>query len=211
VVRLDRGTRLYEAGTKIECVYFPNDCVISLVAVLRDGRIAETGTIGREGFTGSEAIISQDDTSTSRCLAQVSGTAAKVPVKILAAMASDRAPVRELLMAYVNALFAQVLQSVACNASHSVEERCARWMLMTHDRAGTDTFDLTQEFLAEMLGVRRASVNLVSRTFQDTGIIRYSRGRITVLDRAGLEAAACECYGVIERRFARLMPQVVRD
>jgi CRP-like cAMP-binding protein len=109
-------------------------------------------------------------------------------------------------MAYTRALFAQVLQSVACNAVHNVEERWARWLLMTHDRAATDSFVLTQEFLTDMLGVRRASVNLVSHSFQKAGFITYHLGTVTIVDRAGLEAASCECYGIIRRAFERLLP-----
>jgi CRP-like cAMP-binding protein len=109
-------------------------------------------------------------------------------------------------MAYNRALFAQVLQSVACNAMHRVEQRCARWLLMTHDRAETDTFDLTEEFLAEMLAVRRASVNAVGNSFQKDGLIRYTRGKITILDRARLEAASCEGYGIVRRAFEQLLP-----
>jgi CRP-like cAMP-binding protein len=173
---------------------------------MRDGRVAETGTIGREGFTGSETILGNDDRANSRCLVQVSGTASKVPLSRLRAFLDERSHAHQLLLTYARALFAQVLQSVACNATHSVEQRCARWLLMTHDRAEADTFDLTQEFLAVMLSVRRASVNVIGKKFQKRGLIRYSRGKITILDRAGLEAASCECYGIIRRVFAQLLP-----
>lgn len=201
VVELERETLLYEAGGLIEQIYFPHNSVVSLVALMQDGRIAETGTLGREGFTGSEALLGNDNTATSRCLVQVSGMASRLPLATLRRLIEERSPARKLLMAYNRALFAQVLQSVACNAMHSIEERCARWLLMTHDRAEADSFDLTQEFLAEMLGVRRASVNLVDRSFQKAGLISYRRGVITILDRAGLESISCECYGVIRRVF----------
>jgi CRP-like cAMP-binding protein len=173
---------------------------------MRDGRVAETGTVGREGFTGSETILGNNDTANSRSLVQIAGAATKVPLSTVRAFLDERPHARRLLMAYARALFALVLQSVACNATHSVEQRCARWLLMTHDRAATDTFELTQEFLAAMLGVRRASVNVVGSAFQEAGLIRYSRGKITILDRAGLEAASCECYGIIRRVFAQLLP-----
>jgi CRP-like cAMP-binding protein len=176
------------------------------VAVMRDGRVAETGTVGREGFTGSETILGNDNTANSDCLVQVTGAASKMPLSCLRAFLDERPHARQLLLAYTRALFAQVLQSVACNATHSVEERCARWLLMTHDRAATDTFELTQEFLAVMLSVRRASVNIVGNAFQKAGLIRYSRGKITILDRAGLEAASCECYSRIRRVFEQLLP-----
>jgi CRP-like cAMP-binding protein len=206
VLELERKTVLHEAGKIVEHIYFPHNAVASLVAVMRDGRVTETGTVGREGFTGSETILGNDDTANSRCLVQVTGKASKVPLSTLRAFLDEQPHARQLLLAYTRALFAQVLQSVACNATHGVEQRCARWLLMTHDRAEADTFELTQEFLAVMLSVRRASVNLVGNKFQKAGLIRYSRGKITILDRAGLEAASCECYGIIRRVFAQLLP-----
>jgi len=206
VVELERRTVLYEAGRPVDQIYFPHNAVVSLVAVMRDGRVAETGTVGREGFTGSETILGNDNTANSDCLVQVTGAASKMPLSCLRAFLEERPHARQLLLAYTRALFAQVLQSVACNATHSVEERCARWLLMTHDRAATDTFELTQEFLAVMLSVRRASVNIVGNAFQKAGLIRYSRGKITILDRAGLEAASCECYSRIRRVFEQLLP-----
>src|SRR5262249_12624129 len=137
----------------------------------------------------------------------VAGSASRLPSGALRALIATRPHARHLLMAYTQALFAQVLQSVACNATHNVEERSARWLLMTHDRAETDSFELTQEFLAEMLGVRRTSVNLVSRAFQKAGIIRYSRGVITILDRPGLESISCECYSRVRAVFEHLLPR----
>jgi CRP-like cAMP-binding protein len=206
VLQLERGAVLYEVGQPVEHVYFPHNAVVSLLAVMRDGRVAETGTIGREGFTGSETILGNDDRANSRCLVQVAGMASRVPLSTLRALVNERPHARQMLLAYTRALFAQVLQSVACNATHNVEQRCARWLLMTHDRAEADTFDLTQEFLAVMLSVRRASVNVIGKTFQKRGLIRYSRGKITILDRASLEAASCECYGIVRRVFAQLLP-----
>src|SRR5262249_22719211 len=128
------------------------------------------------------------------------------PLGTLRNFLDEQPHARKLLMAYTRALFAQVLQSVACNATHTVEERCARWLLMTHDRAEADTFELTQEFLAVMVCVRRRRVNLVGRTFQKAGLISYSRGKITILDRAGLEGASCECYGIVRQVFEQLLP-----
>jgi len=173
---------------------------------MRDGRMAETGTLGREDFTGSEIMLSHDCTSNSHCVCQVAGTASRLPSTTLRAFVEKRPHARKLLLAYTRALFSQVLQSVACNATHSVEERCARWLLMTHDRAETDSFELTQEFLAEMLGVRRSSVNLASSAFQKDGLIRYSRGVITILNRTGLESVSCECYGLVRGIFKKLLP-----
>jgi len=206
VVEFARGAVIYEMGQPVQELYFPHNALVSLVSVMRDGRIAETGTVGREGYTGSEAVFADDDKATSRCLVQIAGKASKVPLGIVRGMLRDEHNLRDLLAAYAKAFLAQVLQSVACNATHSVEQRCARWLLMTHDRAEADTFELTQEFLAVMLGVRRASVNSVGSAFQKAGLIRYSRGRITILDRVGLAAASCECYDVVRRVFEQLLP-----
>lgn len=206
VVELPLGAPIYEAGQPVEALYFPHNALMSLVAVMGDGRIAETGTVGREGYTGSEAVFADDNTATSRCLVQIAGNASKVPLSTVRGMLGEQQNLRGLLAAYAKAFLAQVLQSVACNATHTVEQRCARWLLMTQDRAEADTFVLTQEFLAVMLGVRRASVNSVSHSFQETGLIRYSRGKITILDRAGLAAASCECYEVVKRVFEQVLP-----
>jgi CRP-like cAMP-binding protein len=206
VVHLQRETLLYDAGEPIEEIYFPHNCVVSLVALMEDGRIVETGTLGREGFTGSEAMIGDEDMASGRSIVQVRGGASRLPLATLRSFADERSRARKLLMAYTRALFAQVLQSVACNAMHNVEERCARWLLMTHDRADTDSFELTQESLADMLGVRRASVNVVASSFQKAGFIHYNRGIVMILDRPGLEAVSCECYALVRRVFEQLLP-----
>jgi CRP-like cAMP-binding protein len=130
---------------------------------------------------------------------QVGGVASRLPIEILNGLARESAPLRELLLGYVRYFLIQVLQSVACNGLHSVRERCARWLLMAHDRAGTDSFQLTQEFLAELLGIQRPSVTIVARKLQDAGLIRYSRGLIAIIDRQGLEGAACECYEMVRK------------
>src|SRR5262249_50663267 len=206
VVELELKTVLYEAGGPVDQIYFPHNAVVSLVAVMGGGRGAGTRPGGRGGFTRAETNPRKDDTGNNPRLVQVAGAASKMPLSTLRAFLEEHPHARQLLLAYTRALFAQVLQSVACNATHSVEERCARWLLMTHDRAATDTFELTQEFLAVMLSVRRASVNIVGNAFQKAGLIRYSRGKITILDRAGLEAASCECYSRIRRVFEQLLP-----
>ena len=163
-------------------------------------------TVGNEGAVGAGALL-DDNTATGRYLVQLPGSALAIePAKLRIAL-EESPSLRALLAAYARAFVGQVMQSVACNAVHSAEERCARWLLMTHDRSGGDTFALTQEFLAQMLGVHRPTVTIVARTLQRAGLIRYSRGSITVLDRAGLEEAACECYHLIRRRYERLLPQ----
>jgi CRP-like cAMP-binding protein len=197
IVPLTPRSVLAESGSPLSHAYFPHAGVICLMAALRKGG-AETATIGPEGFVGFEALLGSPNAS-QRVLVQVGGVASRLPIEILTNLSRARAPLRELLLGYVRYFMIQVLQSVACNGLHSVQERCARWLLMAHDRAGTDSFQLTQEFLAELLGIQRPSVTIVARTLQKAGLIRYSRGLIAITDRQGLEEAACECYGMVRR------------
>jgi CRP-like cAMP-binding protein len=204
VVPLTPRTVLAESGSPLRDAYFPHAGVICLMAVMRKGG-AETATVGQEGFIGFEALLG-GDTSSQRVLVQVAGVASRLPIGILAELARESAPLRDLLLGYVRYFMIQILQSVACNGLHSVHERCARWLLMAHDRAGTDSFQLTQEFLAELLGIQRPSVTIVARTLQTAGLIRYSRGLIAIIDRAGLERAACECYGIVRKVMDDTLP-----
>ncbi len=175
------------------------------MAVLRDG-VVETAAVGSEGFIGFEAVLG-GGAAANRALVQLSGSASRVSVKALRAAMQSQPAIRDLLLRYMRYFLTQILQSAACSALHEVEERCARWLLMAHDRAGTDSFNLTQEFLAETLGVHRPTVTIVARTMQQAGLIRYSRGAITIMDRKGLEEAACECYGIVRRALAEILPR----
>lgn len=205
VIPLEPRQVLFEGGAPLRHVYFPHSGVICLMASMRDG-VAETAAIGSEGFVGFEAMLG-GTTAANRALVQLEGTAARVPIAKLHAAAQQYPLVRDLLLGYVRFFLIQALQSVACNTLHTVDERCARWLLMAHDRAGrADTFNLTQEFLAEVLGVHRPSVTIVARTLQNAGLIRYSRGVITVTDRKGLEEAACECYASVRRALDQILP-----
>ncbi len=209
VVALAPREALYEAGRPLEHVYFPHSGVICLMATLREG-IAETAAIGSEGFVGFEAILG-GETARHRALVQLGGVASRIPVGTLSLITRECAPVRELLLSYVHFFLIQALQSVACNGLHAVEERCARWLLTAHDRAGNvDTFNLTQEFLAEMLGVHRPSVTIVARTLQNLGLIRYSRGVIAITDRKGLEEASGECYAIVHKAMEEILPTSAR-
>jgi CRP-like cAMP-binding protein len=203
-VRLTPRTVLAESGAPLRHAYFPHTGVICLMAALRKGG-AETATVGAEGFIGFEVLLGAA-IAVQRVLVQVEGVASRLPIETLAGLARDIAPLRELLLGYVRYFMIQVLQSVACNGAHSVQQRCARWLLMAHDRAGTDSFQLTQEFLAELLGIQRPSVTIVARTLQTQGLIRYSRGLIAITDRAGLEQAACECYGMVRQAMNETHP-----
>ena len=197
IVPLRPHAILIDAGAPLRYAYFPHGGVICLMAALRKG-VAETATIGAEGFVGFTAILG-GRTSSQRALVQMGGTASRLPTDVLVSAARRNPALRNLLLGYVRFFLVQVLQSVACNGLHSVRQRCARWLLMAHDRAGTETFGLTHQFLADMLGVQRPSVTLVARSLQQTGLIDYRRGTITITDRRRLEGAACECYGIVRR------------
>jgi CRP-like cAMP-binding protein len=195
---------IYEPNGPIAHVYFPTSCVISLVTYLVDGSSVEMATIGLEGMVGLPIFLGAD-TMPSRAFGQVPGDALRITAAAFTAEVNRNGPMVRVLNRYTQALFNQVAQTTACNRVHLVEQRCARWLLQTHDRVGSDQFLLTQEFLAQMLGVRRSGVSAAAGLLQKAGLIRYARGRITVLDRPGLESAACECYGVIKREFDRLL------
>ncbi|HYL48689.1 MAG TPA: Crp/Fnr family transcriptional regulator [Stellaceae bacterium] len=197
IVPLRPHAILIDAGAPLRYAYFPHGGVICLMAALRKG-VAETATIGAEGFVGFTAILG-GRTSSQRALVQMGGTASRLPTDVLVSAARRNPALRNLLLGYVRFFLVQVLQSVACNGLHSVRQRCARWLLMAHDRAGTETFGLTHQFLADMLGVQRPSITLVARSLQQTGLIDYRRGTITITDRRRLEGAACECYAIVRR------------
>lgn len=205
-IRLDHGRVLFEAGAPIDYVYFPCDGMISLVSEMRDGSVAETATIGREGAAGI-AWASGTRCAFNRAVVQIPGTARRIAAVPFYAMVERHDPLRQLLLRYTDALLAQTLQFVACNALHVAEARLCRFLLMAQDRAGTETLRLTQEFLAEMLGVQRTTVTLVARTLQQAGLIRYRRGTVVILDRTAVEETSCECYGIMRREFERLLPR----
>lgn len=208
VVALTPREILFEAGAPLRHVYFPHSGIICLMAAADDG-VAETAAIGSEGIAGFEVVLG-GETAANRALVQLSGTASRIPVASLGNEMQESPRLRWLLLSYVRFFLIQALQSVACNTLHTVDERCAKWLLMAHDRGGHEgTFNLTQEFLAEMLGVHRPSVTLVARTLQNAGLIRYSRGVITITDRRGLEEAACDCYGVVRRALEKILLSLV--
>jgi CRP-like cAMP-binding protein len=198
---------LYEARSPIDHAYFPNQGVVSALTVLEDGRAIEVATIGDEGMAGLPLLIGATTTA-NRVIVQVPGDAFRMAEDVLREEVSRDSPLRRSLILYHTAFLAQVSQAVACNGLHSVHQRCCRWLLMTQDRAHSDVFAMTHEFLAEMLGVRRSTVSEVLEPFQEKGSIRYSRGKCTVLDRKGLMAGACECYRRINEEFERLFGKV---
>jgi CRP-like cAMP-binding protein len=194
---------LFEARSAIDCAYFPNRGVVSALTVMEDGRAIEVATIGDEGMVGLPLLVGAKTTA-NRMIVQVPGEAMRMAADVLREEVSRDSPLRRLLVLYHTAFQTQVSQAVACNGLHSVYQRCCRWLLMTQDRAHSDVFPMTHEFLAEMLGVRRSTVSEVLEPFQEKGLIRYGRGKITVLDRKGLKAGTCECYLRINEEFERL-------
>ena len=195
---------LYEAGQPIRDVYFLRNAVVSMISVMEDGTAVEFATVGNEGLVGLPVFLGAV-TAPHQTFCQIPGEAARLRADVFRAEAQARSSLHDLAQRYTQALFSQVAQHASCNRVHSIEQRCARWLLMTHDRVGADEFPLTQEFLAHMLGVRRAGVNAAAGLMKKAGFIRYVRGRVTIVDRPGLESASCECYRVIKLEFERLL------
>jgi CRP-like cAMP-binding protein len=204
-VDLDRGRLLYDPGDRIDSVYFPHDGVISMMTLMDSGAAIESATIGREGALGLAAAVSPRQ-SLVRAIVQTPTRAARISAPQLHEAWEKSPRIRELVDRHSEALFGHAIQSVACNALHSVEARFCRWLLTCHDRISTDTIALTQEFLADMLGVQRTTVTAVARALQEKGAIRYRRGVVDIIDRGALQALTCECYGVIRRNYERLLP-----
>jgi CRP-like cAMP-binding protein len=194
---------IFPAGEPAEFVWFPHEGVISLVAVDAEGEAVEVATVGREGMTGL-ALVLGSETMTNRAMVQVVGRGSKMRSSAFRSALQASPTLRQHMLRYVLAVVTQVSQNAACNQLHAINTRCARWLLTTHDRVEGDSFGLTQEYLAMMLGVTRVSVSAAAGALQKAGLIRYSRGVVTITDRAGLEAAACDCYRIIEDEFARL-------
>lgn len=203
-VALSSGENVSNAGARTPYLLFPETAVLSLIIVMADGAAVEAATVGNEGIVGLAAFLG-DGAMTTRCLTQIAGDAQRLPVAALLGALSGSPALGVVLRRYTQAFINQLAQSVACNRLHTIDQRCARWLLMTHDRVGGgDSFDLTQEFLSYMLGVRREGVSAASRSLQRRRIISYRRGHISVLDRRALERAACECYGDTRADYARL-------
>jgi len=189
---------LYEIGEPIKYCYFPSDAVVSLVTQMEDGKIVEVGLVGNEGVTGLPFLLGQKK-SAERAIVQIpnGGVRAKADVILKEFMRGEE--MHSIVLRYLNSFLRQVAQTAACNASHTIEERLSRWLLMCHDRVESDQINLTQEFIAEMLGTRRATVNVGAINLQSAGLIKYNRGRIQVMDRPGLERFACECYEAVRK------------
>jgi CRP-like cAMP-binding protein len=199
---------LHKAGEPTTGVYFPNGGVVSITAGLADGRMVEVATVGVDGMVGIEALFSSQAIAPGDAMVQVSDADADAEVLPIAQFrhaVAQQGLFGEVVGRYAQASMAQMIQSTACNALHSVHQRCARWLLTTHDRMLQRDFRLSHEFLAVMLGVQRPTVTVVAGALQDAGFIRYRHGRVSVLNRQALENASCECYAVIRARFEQVL------
>ncbi|MEG9524472.1 MAG: Crp/Fnr family transcriptional regulator [Hyphomicrobiales bacterium] len=204
----ERGEALFEAGDDVSYISFPlGQCVAALVIGLQDGRAVETATVGHEGAIGG--VVSQGSLPAfSRAVVQIPGSVLRIEAAVLQKIKQTSPGMRNLLTRYSDCLLAQVLQSVACNATHTIEARCARWLLGLQDRLGTDVLPITHEVLAELLGVQRSYLSRALRTLQQQGLIQVRRGRIIIASRQAVEASACECHGAVKRHFEAVLGAV---
>jgi CRP-like cAMP-binding protein len=202
-VRLARGQPVIVPEKPIRNFYFPLNCLLSLVTTMEDGASVESGTIGREGMSGVPVILDARQT-TMPTFVQVAGEALRVRAEVVKAVYDSGGPLRALLNRYIHTVIVVGSHAAACNRLHALEQRFCKWLLMSSDGIGSDEVGLTQEFLAVMLGVRRAGVTEAALRVQAAGLISYGRGRIRILDRAGLEASACECYARTRDEYERL-------
>jgi CRP-like cAMP-binding protein len=198
-VHLSHAKLLYEIDDPIEHVYFPFRAMVSLVTQMADGKIVEVGLVGKEGMTGIAGLMGHAN-SYERAIVQIADGGVRTRLSVVREEFDKGGGFQQVLLRYANGLMRQVSQTAACNASHTAEERLSRWLLMCHDRVDSLELNLTQEFLAEMLGTRRGTVNVAAITLQSANLIRYQRGHITIVDRPGLEAFACECYSMLQSR-----------
>ena len=203
-IPLEYRQSLYRAHQPIGFVYFIETGVGSLVNTMANGQASEVGTIGNEGVVGLPLVLGDDRAPTSVYI-QVPGAGLRMKAALFKKELARSASMRTVMLHYAHAFFNQVAQSAACNQFHSIEQRCCRWMLMTHDRMQSEKFLLTQEFLAMMLGVQRTGVTAAAGTLQRAGLIHYRRGNVTIIDRPGLIRRSCECYGVSKKEFDRLL------
>lgn len=204
-VSLQRGVRLHEPGEVIQDFYFPLDCVLSITITTQAGSTAETGLVGKREVIGINAFMGGRETTQTTYIVQIAGSAMKIDARILREEFDRNQDLRNIMLRYTQAFIAQLSQTTACNSLHRLEPRLARWLLEVHDRVEGDTLALTQEFIADMLGVRRAGVTQTAQQLQEEGLIRYHRGHVEVLNRPGLEACSCECFHVLKDEYDRLL------
>jgi CRP-like cAMP-binding protein len=209
LISMKLGDVLYEPGVRLRYVYFPTTSIVSLLYVMEDGASAEIAIVGNEGILGISLFMG-GETTPSRAVVQSAGYAFRLKAQVLKDEFHRFGPMLHLLLRYTQALITQMAQTAVCNRHHSVDQQLCRWLLLSLDRLASNELSMTQELIANMLGVRREGVTEAAGKLQDAGLIRYRRGRITVLDRPGLEARSCECYQVVKTELDRLLPYVTR-
>jgi CRP-like cAMP-binding protein len=209
LIPMKLGDVLYESGSQLRYVYFPTTCIISLLYVMGDGASAEIAIVGNEGLLGISLFMG-GDTTPSRAIVQSAGYAYRLKAALLKDEFGRFGPTMHLLLRYTQALITQMAQTAVCNRHHSVDQQLCRWLLLSLDRLHSNELAMTQELIANMLGVRREGVTEAAGKLQDAGLIQYRRGTITVLDRPGVEARSCECYQVVKTEFDRLLPYVAK-
>jgi len=207
-VQMPLGEVLYEPGVALNYVYFPITSIVSLLYVMQNGASAEIAVVGNEGIVGVSLFMGGESTP-SRAVVQSAGSGCRLKAQIMKEEFNKAGPVLHLLLRYTQALITQMAQTAVCNRHHSLDQQLCRWLLLSLDRLEGDELVMTQELIANMLGVRREGVTEGALNLQKFGLIKYARGHITVLDRAGLEKRTCECYAVVKREYDRLLPQGV--
>jgi CRP-like cAMP-binding protein len=198
------GEVIYESGGQMACIYFPTTSIVSLLYTMENGASAEIGVVGNEGVVGI-ALFMGGDTAPNRAIVQSAGDALKMKSQVLRDEFIRAGEFQRSLLRYTQALITQISQTAVCNRLHTIEQQLSRWLLLSHDRLQSDVLKMTQELIANMLGVRREGVTYAAGRLQAEGLIKYVRGRITILDRKGLEATVCECYRVVKDEYDRLL------
>jgi len=206
-VDMPLGQVVYESGDRLHHVYFPSTAIVSLLYVMENGASGEIAIVGNEGVVGI-ALFMGGETTPSRAVVQSAGKAYRLEARILKEEFHRAGPTQRLLLRYTQALITQMAQTAVCNRHHSIDQQLCRWLLLSIDRLPSNELKMTQELIANMLGVRRPGVTEAAMKLQDAGLIRYSYGHIEVLDRPGLEKRVCECYAVVKREFDRLLPDL---
>jgi CRP-like cAMP-binding protein len=207
LTELPLGHVVYESGDHLGHVYFPTTSIVSLLYVMEDGASAEIAIVGNEGIVGI-ALFMGGETTPSRAIVQSAGHGYRLSAKVLKEEFARGGPIQHLLLRYTQALITQMAQTAVCNRHHTIEQQLCRWLLLSIDRLPSNELTMTQELISNMLGVRRSGVTEAALKLQNAGVIRYSHGHISVLDRPALERHACECYAVVKREFDRLLPAV---
>ena len=208
LVPMPLAESLYESGIQMRHVYFPTTSIVSLLYVMEDGSSAEIAVVGNEGIVGVSLFMGGESTS-SRAVVQSAGHAYRLKGQLLKNEFYRAGPMQRLLLRYTQALLTQMAQTAVCNRHHSLDQQLCRWLLLSLDRLPSNELIMTQELIANMLGVRREGVTEAAGNLQRAGMIVYQRGSITILDRAALEARCCECYAVVRKEFERLLPEVI--